>query len=192
MTTTDTTERATSDTAVARRPSAVLRAVSAIERVGIAGAGAALLAMTVLMVIETGMRYIAGSPLGWSFGFIQDYLLPGYFFLALAYTFRVGAHVSIDVVYQRCPAKVQAAMTVVGRVLMLAMSALLLWAGILATHDVWQSRDIPPPGGAELSIPTWTWHILVPVGAALLTLRLVCDVVTRRRPVTDDGAEEES
>lgn len=189
MTTTDTAERASRNIPAVARTTSVLRVISAIERIGIAGAAIALIAMTLLMVLETGMRYVFGSPLGWSFGFIQDYLLPGYFFLALAYTVRAGAHVSIDVVYQRCPAKVQAVMTAVGRTLMLALSALLLWAGVLATHDVWQSRDIPPPGGAELSIPTWTWHVLVPVGTALLTLRLLCDLIARNRPSTGDDAE---
>lgn len=190
MTTTETTGRTTQDVVVPDRESSLLRAVSTIERVGLAIAGVALIAMTALMVVETGMRYAFGSPLGWNFGFIQDYLLPGYFFLALTHTVRAGAHVTIDVVYQRSPAKIRAAMTAVGRVLMLALSALLLWAGFLATRDVWQSRDIPPPGGADLSIPSWTWHILVPIGAALLTLRLLCDVLTRRTPEADAKVEE--
>lgn len=163
------------------RARAVLRAVSAIERAGLALAGTALVGMTLLMVVETGMRYFVGAPLGWSFGFIQDYLLPGYFFLALAYTVRSGGHVTIDVVYRRCPPKARAAMTLTARVLMLALSTLLLWAGLLATRDAWHSHDIPPPGGAELSLPTWTWHVLVPVGAVLLTVRLLCDIVSRRQ-----------
>ncbi|RBM14719.1 hypothetical protein DI005_28990 [Prauserella sp. PE36] len=186
MTTTDAPRRTRPETATARAGSRVLRAASAVERAAFAVAAGALVTMTLLMVVEIAMRYFIASPIGWNFGFIQDYLLPGYFFLALAYTVRTGAHVTIDVVYQRCPAPVRAAMTVIARVLMLGLSALLLWAGLLTTHDAWSSRDIPPPGGAELSIPTWTWHVLVPVGAALLTVRLVCDLAARRDVRRDD------
>lgn len=189
MTTTDTSRPAEPDTGVPRRAPLVLRAVSTVECAGLAVAAGALITMTLLMVVETGMRYFVGSPLGWSFGFIQDYLLPGYFFLALAYTVRSGAHVTIDVLYQRCSAALRSAMTATARVLMLGLSALLLWAGLLTTHDAWRSHDIPPPGGADLSIPTWTWHILVPIGATLLTVRLLGDLITRREAHRTDKAE---
>ncbi|MBB3661729.1 MULTISPECIES: TRAP transporter small permease [Prauserella salsuginis group] len=187
--TTDTNTRPESPSGAARRAPVVLRAVSAIERAGLVLAGSVLMAMTLLMVFETGMRYFVGAPLGWSFSFIQDYLLPGFFFLALAYTVRAGAHVTIDAVYQRCPAKVQTAMTLVARVLMLGFSVLLLWAGMLSTGHAWRAHDIPPPGGAELSIPTWTWHVLVPIGAALLTVRLLWDVFTGHRRGAGDETE---
>lgn len=183
------TKLSTPDTAESSRRPAPLRAIAAVERIGLTIASIALIGMTLLMVAETALRYLFGAPLGWSFGFIQDFLLPGYFFLALAYTVRAGAHVTIDVLYQRSTARIRAIMTGIGRVLMLGFAALLLWAGILSTHDVWQSRDIQPPGGADLSIPTWTWHILVPIGAALLTIRLLTDILSRREPAKADGAE---
>ncbi|MBK1783934.1 TRAP transporter small permease [Prauserella cavernicola] len=190
MTTTDAGTPAEPETVAGQRKTLPERVVSAVERVGLTIAAGALLTMTVLMVVETAMRYFVGSPLGWSFGFIQDYLLPGYFFLALAYTVRSGAHVTIDVVYQRCPAGVRTAMTVIARVLMLGFSALLLWAGLLTTHEAWSAHDIPPPGGSEFSIPTWTWHVLVPIGAVLLTARLLVDLVTRREPDRTDETGE--
>lgn len=190
MTTADTvTNESTPDSVPAYRESLVLRIVAATERASLIVASVALIGMTLLMVLETVLRYVFGAPLGWSFGFIQDYLLPGYFFLALAYTVRSGAHVTIDVLYQRSRPRARAIMTGVGRVLMLAFAALLLWAGTVSTYDVWQSRDIPPPGGADLSIPTWTWHILVPIGATLLTIRMLADVLSRRRP--DHGEHTE-
>lgn len=151
----------------------VLRA----ERACSAVSGAALVLLAALMTTEVVLRYAVGSPLSWSMSFITEYLLLGMFFLAMSSTWRLGGHVRIDVVYTRLPARVRRWLDIGGTVLCLLFAGLLLWAGLLATHGAWLDGEIPPPGGAELSWPTWISRALLPIGAAVLVLRLIAAVL---------------
>ncbi|WP_228047136.1 TRAP transporter small permease subunit [Saccharopolyspora montiporae] len=159
---------------MSRLETLVLRA----ERVCTAVSGAALVVLAALMTVEVVLRYAVGSPLSWSMSFITEYLLLGMFFLAMSPTWRLGGHVRIDVLYTRMPPRVRRSLDVGGNVLCLLFAALLLYAGLLATHGAWAGGEIPPPGGAELSWPTWISRALLPIGAAVLVLRLISAVFT--------------
>lgn len=176
--------------ATPRGSRSVDRGVAAIETLGLILASLSLLTLTVMMIVETALRYLLGSPIGWSYDFIQHYLLPAMFFCALASTYRSGSHVSVDALFNRLGPRMQEWLTRVGRLLMLAFSCLVIWAGILATHSAWRAQDIPPPGGSTLSIPTWTWQVLVPVGVSLLAIRLIVDLVVNRPSSVPDWTQE--
>lgn len=161
-------------TAMSRLQNAVHR----VEQLCMVISSAALVLLAALMVAEVALRYLLGSPLSWSMGFITDYLMVAMFFLAISPTFRLGGHVRIDTVFVRLSPRVQHVLAVVGNVLSLLFVALLCYAGIELTADAWSVGEIPPPGGAELSWPTWTSYLFVPLGAAVLAARLVCAIVS--------------
>lgn len=152
-----------------------------LERAGTALSSAALVALAALMTCEVVLRYLIGAPLSWSMSFVTDYLLIALFFLAMSPTLRVGGHVRIDVVHARLPASVRRFLDTAGDVLCLLFAALLCWAGVLATHRSWADGEILPPGGAELPWPVWTSHVFLPIGAAVLVLRLICAVAAPDR-----------
>ena len=142
-------------------------------------AAVALLALTALMVLGVLLRYVLAEPLSWALGFTTEYLLTAIFFLALPYTFRAGAHVRIDVFYRSFPRRVQRWCTVVCGVLSVLFVAALTWGGITLTAGAVAGGDIPPPGGAELSWPTWTSVVMVPLGSAVLLVRLLHTAAVR-------------
>lgn len=136
-------------------------------------AALALLALTGLMLLDVILRYLVDAPLAWAVSFTTDYLLTAVFFLGLPYTVRVGAHVRIDMLYRTLPRWAQRWCTVLGGILSVLFAAVLTWGGITLTAGAWAGGDIPPPGGAELSWPVWTSLIMVPLGSAVVLLRLL-------------------
>jgi C4-dicarboxylate transporter DctQ subunit len=152
-------------------------------------AAAALLVLTALMVLGVALRYVLAEPLSWALAFITDYLLTAIFFLGLPYTVRAGAHVRIDVLYQSLPERAQRWCTVVGSVLSVLFVAALTWGGIALTRGAWTGGDVPPPGGAELSWPVWTSVIMVPLGSAVLLVRLLHTLVVRPTEASETAGE---
>ena len=150
--------------------------------------GLALASMVVLMGAEVVARYVLASPLSWSVGVVSNYLMIGFFFLGLPMTVREGAHVAIDVVYDRLPPALQpwcdrlAAAT--GLVFLLAVAV----GGVLLTVDVAGGGYAPPAGSAELSWPVWTSTVMVPLGALVAATRLAL-FLAGAVPVTAPDAE---
>ncbi|GAB3485057.1 TRAP transporter small permease [Nocardiopsis coralliicola] len=167
------------------------RAVTRLEEALMALAVVALAAMLVLMGAEVLMRYAFARPLGWSVAFIQDYLMVGMFYCGLAATYRTGAHVAIDVLYERFSPRVRLAADLIGQVLVFAFFALVFYAGADAVREAVATHEIPPPGGGPLSWPSWTSYVLVPLGSGVLLLRLAATALTHRSGDTAAGAETE-
>jgi len=146
-----------------RRVEDALAAVAAI----------ALLALAGFVVLGVVLRYLVAAPLSWAYAFTTDYLLVAVLFLALPYTVRAGAHVRIDMLYRSLPRRAQRWCDVVGGVLAVLFAAALTWGGIALTAGAWADGDVPPPGGSELSWPVWTSTIMIPLGSAVLLVRLL-------------------
>ncbi|MFP5070432.1 TRAP transporter small permease [Pseudonocardia nantongensis] len=156
-------------------------------------AGLALAAMVLLMGAEVVARYLLGSPLSWAVGLISNYLMVGFFFLGLPVTVREGAHVAIDVLYDRLPGSLRPwcdrLAAAAGLVFVLAVAV----GGVLLTADVAGGGYAPPAGSAELSWPVWTSTVLVPIGALVTAARLVLQLVGAARagaPAADPTGNE--
>lgn len=154
------------------------RLLRRVEDALVAVSAAALLVMMVLMVAEVALRYVFAAPLTWSVGFVSGYLLVGFFFLGLPYTVREGAHISIDLVHDRLPARGQRACTRAALLLGAVLFAALTYGGVLLTADAVAGGDVPPPGSAELPWPVWTSTVMVPLGCAVVVLRLLLTLVS--------------
>lgn len=147
-----------------------------IETIWMAGSAMALTLMMLVTVVDVVLRYLFRSPLGWSLGFITDYLLIGLFFLGLSYTFRVNGHISVDAFVRRLPARIQRVLGVIGNVLACLFFALIVYTGAIRAWEAWVNNEVPS-GGSTLPWPTWTSYVLVPLGTALLVVRILHSVV---------------
>lgn len=156
-------------------------------------AGLALASMALLMGAEVVARYVLAAPLSWSVGLVSNYLMVAFFFLGLPVTVREGAHVAIDVVYDRLPRALRpwcdrlAAAT--GLVFLLAVAV----GGLLLTTDAAAGGYAPPAGSAELPWPVWTSAVMVPLGALVAAARLVLllvDGAPATAPETDPTSTE--
>ena len=133
----------------------------------------ALVTMMVVMVVDVVMRYLVGAPLSWSVGFISDYALIAMFFLGLPYTVREGAHVHIDLLYQRLGDRGRRVVASIAVVLSSAFVLVIAYGGWMKTVDAFTHGDAPIPGSSDLPWPVWTSAVMVPLGAGVTLLRLL-------------------
>jgi hypothetical protein len=136
-------------------------AVRGIGTVSAAAAGLAVVAMFVIMLVEAGSRYLLNAPLGWNVSAVERLLMPGMVFLALPWMYVCAGHVSAGMLYSRLSAGWQRCARII------AFLCVLVGAAILG--------DAPPPGSAEVPIPTWSWLALQPLGGLGLLLVALID-----------------
>jgi TRAP-type mannitol/chloroaromatic compound transport system permease small subunit len=124
---------------------------------------------------EVFMRYLLNAPTSWAFD--MSYTLYGaMFFMAGAYTLSRGGHVRADMFYRLWRPRTQA-------VVELVLYILFYFPGILAlVYSGWgygtesmkiREVSVNSPAG----VPIWPLKMLIPFGAALLTLQGLAEVL---------------
>lgn len=150
----------------------------AVRGIGTASAalsGLAVAALFIVMLVEAGTRYLLSDPLGWNVSAVERLMMPGMVFLALPWMYVCAGHVSAGMVYSRLPAAGQQTARIIAFACVLVGAALLFAAGVNGSVDALVLGDAPPPGSAEVPLPTWLWLTLQPVGALGLLLVVLID-----------------
>jgi TRAP-type mannitol/chloroaromatic compound transport system permease small subunit len=122
---------------------------------------------------EVFVRYLLNAPTDWAFDF--SYILyGGLFFMAGAYTLSRGGHVRADMFSRLWPPRVQATVE-------LALYVVFFFPGILAmsisgwhyAHDAFRIKEMSI--NSPIGIPIWQIKMMIPFGAALLTLQGIAE-----------------
>ena len=122
---------------------------------------------------EVFVRYLLNAPTSWAFDF--SYILyGGLFFMAGAYTLSRGGHVRADMFSRLWPVRVQAGIE-------LALYITFFFPGILAmsisgwhyAHDAFRIKEMSI--NSPIGIPIWQIKMMIPVGAALLSLQGIAE-----------------
>ncbi len=146
------------------------RLLAALEDAAMVVAIAALFATMVITVIDVVMRYAFNAPLPFAYDLISQYLLVAAFFLSLSYTLRVGGHINVDMILVAVPSsRARAVLLAIGDLLAIGLFVALLYAGAMTAHDAWLRGE---RFAGALPWPVWISQALVPLGVALLLLRL--------------------
>ena len=118
-------------------------------------------------------RYVFNSPTNWvhesmflMFG--MQYLLSG------AYALREGSHVRVDVLYNYLPLRGRAVMDVATSVFFFIFAGTLLWTGWIFFSDSFGVREV---SFTEWGIQYWPIKLAMPIGAALILLQGLADLV---------------
>jgi TRAP-type mannitol/chloroaromatic compound transport system permease small subunit len=124
---------------------------------------------------EVFVRYALNAPTSWAFDF--SYILyGGLFFMAGAYTLSRGGHVRADMFSRLWPDRVQASVELVLYITcffpgVLAMSI----AGWHYASDSFRMREMSI--NSPIGIPVWQIKMMIPFGAALLSLQGLAEVL---------------
>ena len=134
-----------------------------------------LMILTLGTTYEVIVRYVFNAPTSWAFDF--SYLMYGaMFFMAGAYTLSRGGHVRADMFYRLWQPKTQATVEVILYFLFFFPGVLALvfsgWAYGFESMRIRESSVNSPAG-----VPIWPLKMLIPMGAALLTLQGVAEVL---------------
>lgn len=145
------------------------------ETLGALMSGISLMAIMFISVADVVARYAFNSPITWSTDLIGRYLLIGMFFPVLAYSVRMGAHVSVDLLYRRFGEANQRAARFLGSLLSMLFFGVLVYSSASTTIELYRSQDSYFTG---VTWPIWTSYVLAPLGIALLMARLTYDIAT--------------
>lgn len=122
---------------------------------------------------EVIARYVFNSPTNWAhesmflmFGMM--YLLSG------AFALREGSHVRVDVLYQYLPLRARAILDIVTSISFFIFVIAMLWTGWTFAADsiaVWEVSF------TEWAIQYWPVKLAIPVGAALILLQGIAELI---------------
>jgi TRAP-type mannitol/chloroaromatic compound transport system permease small subunit len=124
---------------------------------------------------EVFVRYVLNEPTSWAFD-LSYILYGGLFFMAGAYTMSRGGHVRADMFYRLWPPRVQAAVE-------LALYVLFFFPGVFAlvvsgwVYGTESMKILEKSIYSPVGIPVWQIKMLIPLGAALLALQGLAEVL---------------
>lgn len=124
---------------------------------------------------EVFVRYLLNAPTSWAFD--MSYLMYGaVFFMAGAYTLSRGGHVRADMFYRLWPPRVQASVELLLYILFFfpGVTALVISGWGYGTSSL---RILEVSVNSPAGVPIWPLKMMIPIGAALLTLQGIAEVL---------------
>ena len=133
---------------------------------------AALMLFLIMTIVasDVAMRYLFNRPWGWSYDVISLYIIVALFFLALSRTFAVNGHINVDLLHHALSPRARRVCEVVICLLSAGFFGVMTQAGAVRAWGHYQAADVL---AGSFAWPTWMSAVFVPLGAGLLTLRLV-------------------
>jgi C4-dicarboxylate transporter DctQ subunit len=150
-----------------------------------------VLILMVLVIADVFGRYLFNSPVPMTYE-VGSFLMVFVVFLGLAYTQRMGAHIRVEVFTLRLSSRVRAILDIVASVLGLLLYITIAYQSFIWAWASWQVGDYV---SGLINIPRWPSQFVVPLGAVLLCLQFLADVMQRvaelRSPGTLDNPHRE-
>ncbi len=126
------------------------------------------------VVYEVVMRYFFKSPTVWS-GEVNQYLLCAYTALAGGYALLHGAHVAVDVLYERFSPKKRLLIDIFTAFFAFWFMYLLLRTSGEIAWEAWVESELSE--NLLFEVPLFPIKVTIPIGAALFLLQLAAKLV---------------
>lgn len=131
-------------------------------------------AMMLVVMYSVIMRYIFNLPVRWA-AEVSEYMMVALAFLALAYVQHERKHITIDFLYTKQTEKTKIILDVVTSLCALAIFVLLTWASWGFAMKAYYAGFVSDAAALPLFPP----RLLVPIGAAVLCLQLLADLIQK-------------
>lgn len=126
-----------------------------------------------LLVFEVVMRYGLDRPTIWSHE-LCGFIYGTHLVLGGAYALRYGAHVNVDILYNRFPLRTRAILDLVTWILFYILCAALIWKG---GAIAWRSVSVLEHSDTVWGPPIWPIKLVVPLGTTLMALQGVTKTI---------------
>ncbi|WP_068115970.1 TRAP transporter small permease [Tropicimonas marinistellae] len=155
-----------------------------------------ILGICLLVSSQVGLNILArigGPALSFtipSYADFAGFALAAASFLAMAYTLRAGAHIRVNLLISRLPARGQWAAEIVSLALGAGIVGYATWYSVLLLAESWHYGDTSP---GIVAVPLWIPQLTMVVGLGLLTVALVdtlIESIRNRAPVLVDFGSE--
>jgi C4-dicarboxylate transporter DctQ subunit len=163
------------------------RLVRGLAALGVALAALSLLASMFTIGYSVVMRYILNHPVPWA-DELAGYLLVAAVMLAAADALLHGEHIAVDIVTERLSARGRRRV-VIGGLLAVAASAALL--AVEGWDMVAFAQMVGLKSNGYMAVPMWIPQLLVPLGAVLLGIATVHEILAVWRDRKDPSATRE-
>jgi TRAP-type C4-dicarboxylate transport system permease small subunit len=134
--------------------------------------GTVLLAMMFLGTIDVSGRYLFNSPITGTME-ISGIMMGAIVLLSWAYTQRNKGHITVDLFISRYSPRTKAMITFVMLFISLILFLAITKQSTIIALRSWQEERVMP----TLRIPTTPFHSFVPIGAALLCIELIIQML---------------
>ncbi|HXH82326.1 MAG TPA: TRAP transporter small permease [Candidatus Tectomicrobia bacterium] len=121
---------------------------------------------------EVAMRYLFNAPLAGHLEATQLLIAPAVF-LALSWVQARRGHVGMDLLHERLSPRARAAVDIVTLAIALATFLAITWFSWASAVEAWEIGDVTPTANLQ----TWWSKLSVPLGCALLCVRLLMQLV---------------
>lgn len=148
-------------------------------------AGFAVLAIVVLITYDVLMRFLFEQPqlfVDELASFLEVLVIFG----GLAYTFRTGGHVRVDLLTTHLPRRARARLRVVALVIGLVFLGVVMWPTVQSALTAYRYGRV----SAVMLYPLWLPMLLIPLGLALLAVAMLAALVAQLRALTGPNADE--
>jgi TRAP-type C4-dicarboxylate transport system permease small subunit len=148
----------------------------------------ALAVLLVLVMFQIITRYVLNDPFGEVVGITETYLMPAMVFFTIAALQRHDGHIRVDLLYITFKGRLKQLVDLLVAVVAAAFWGFVIYATADETLFTWRqdyeiSRDLP--------FPQWTALIVVPLGGALIMIRLLLQAAATasamRQPLPSDA-----
>jgi TRAP-type C4-dicarboxylate transport system permease small subunit len=148
-------------------------------------AGLAVLAIVALITYDVLMRFFFEQPQLFV-DEVASFLEVLVMFGGLAYTFRTGGHVRVDLLTTRLRGPVRARLRVVALALGLAFLTIVMWTTAQSALTAYRYGRV----SAVMLYPLWPPMLLIPLGLGLLALTMLVALVEQLRALRSPNADE--
>jgi TRAP-type C4-dicarboxylate transport system permease small subunit len=148
-------------------------------------AGLAVLAIVVLISFDVLMRYFFNQPqlfVDEVASFLEILVIFG----GLAYTFRTGGHVRVDLLTGRLPAPARAWLRLVSLLVGLTFLGVVIWPTVQSAITAYRYGRV----STVMLYPLWVPMLLIPAGLALLGVAMLATLVRQARGLGRPDADE--
>ena len=149
-------------------------------------AGLAILAIVALISVDVFMRYFFNQPQLFV-DEVASFLQVLAIFAGLAYTFRVGGHVRVDLLTAHLPGPVRAWLRAVTLALGLVFLLIVIWTTTQSALTAYRYGRV----SAVMLYPLWAPMLLIPAGLALMAVAILVTLVRQVRALRAGGAGDE-
>jgi len=143
---------------------------------------ALLAAMTLLTFVQVVLRYAFNSGLVWALE-ATVYLFGWLVLIGMSHGVRTGTHIAVDVVTKRLAPPARKVVALLGAALVFVYVALMFTGGFTLVRRLYVFGNL----AHDIPLPRWLLLSCIPIGFALLGLRLVQATIAIARGAQPPG-----
>jgi C4-dicarboxylate transporter DctQ subunit len=123
---------------------------------------------TLLVFSQVVARYVFNAGITWAPELVQHFFL-WTVMIGASYGFKHGVHLGVDVLMKKLPETQRRIMALIAVVISLGFTGYMAYLSFFYVHDAYKMELMT----VDLEIPQWIPHLALPIGFALISIRLV-------------------